>query len=237
MNMANENISLWRHIVSNIHPDRNPNITNPGEKMAKVMDNKNNEAYLKLLARQWNIVLPREFQPKEEDIKRFFYYGKNALYVGNFVEILLNKKDQNRVAMMGYIVDKKEEKNGYKVYICDTYDTIRVIFILNENIDIVRERKDNINMYDDVRKANEVYKKYKEEKKKKEQKDKVKNDYQKYKDLFARYGLKMNTDYNGMGVKIKHNGVWYKVVKTTTRKVKLSYLNINVEIKIEDITK
>src|SRR5574343_191556 len=109
MNMGQEtnNGNLWKFLTFAIHPDHNPNVKNAGEKLTKVMDNKNNEAYLKMLAAQWGIVLPPNFQPTEEDVRRFYYYGRNALYVGNFVEILVNKKDQNRIAIRGFVVDKK----------------------------------------------------------------------------------------------------------------------------------
>jgi hypothetical protein len=43
--------------------DHNPQLAKfAGERMAKIIDNKNNEAYLVMLAKQWGIEVPAEFR-------------------------------------------------------------------------------------------------------------------------------------------------------------------------------
>ena len=49
--------------------------------------------------------------------------------------------------------------------------------------------------------------------------------------------MRANTNYEGKGLKMNYNGVIFDVIKTTTKNVVLSYLNIQVIIDVKNATK
>lgn len=240
MNMGQQEYTgkLWKFMINAVHPDTNPEMKKVdnkvvGERVSLVMSNKNNETFLVKVARKWGIELPKNVAEWQQTIE--YVFGYTAIYKGNFVDVLYTKRG-NKVYFSGWIVDIQFEMETRRkvIYFVTNSGIIKIIKVKRENEEIIRSDNEE-RSYQEYRNAIRVYEAYKRSEKAKEKKQVTKEKNQKYKDLFAQFGLKMNTDYSGMGKKVKHNGIWYKVVKTTTRKVRLSYLNINVEIKIEDI--
>lgn len=243
MQMGNQEFEgkkLWKILAFHVHSDHNPGMKKlAGERLTAVMDNKNDDAYLTLLAKKWGIPVPEGSYVKNETIVEWVT-GWSALFTSNLVDILFNKK-HDKIYLQGFIVDFKRDSDGVKVYICTLDDIIKVVYIKEEHIEILRTKKRdeanweaNYHLYLNAKKVyNAFLSKETEKRKKKEAKEKR----DKLKELFKKVGLKPITNYKYYGLRMDYNGIWYDVIRTTTNKVILAYMGIEIKISIENANK
>jgi len=102
-------------IAKMIHPDLNPSIDNPGEKMALVTQNKNNPSFLFNLAVRWGLI-------KGHTQGKVYYFN-----VGNVINYLRNRK--------AVIVDVVKKSVIYEVVFIDIVkNVLKKMKLINVNI-------------------------------------------------------------------------------------------------------
>jgi hypothetical protein len=241
MNQQEYNGKLWKFIINAVHPDINPEmrkIDNKiiGERVDIVMNHKNDEPFLVKKAVIWGIKLPSNIVDYYKAWKKF-NYGIDVIFKGNFVDVLYTKHG-DKVYFSGWIVDIQFEMATRKkvIYFVTENDIIKIIKVTRENEEIIRS-EDIEHPYNEYQKAAKVFQTYKKNEKSKEAKKIAKEKRDKYKEMFKKVGLKPVTEYKYDCLNMEYNGVTYRVVKTTTNKVVLSYIGILIKIRIEDATR
>lgn len=109
------NTITFTEIAKMIHPDLNPSIDNPGEKMSLVTQNKNNPSFLFNLAVRWGLI-------KGHTQGKVYYFS-----IGNVINYLRNRK--------AVIVDVVKKSRFYEVVFIDIVkNVLKKMKLINVNI-------------------------------------------------------------------------------------------------------
>lgn len=196
-------------LVKMIHPDLNPNIDNPGEKMSEATKNRHNPNMLFFLAEKWGLTGNSSREKTQfHDVNEGFVIGNMFLFDGKFYGVVVG------------ITDGQGRRRGHKKVFCVRYDTHKLVHFFVPN---VNHRFRNITFQgradkDFMRTANQVYLNYIG---RKEEYDRERRQYQQRREQYTREDLRSNSRYWEFNVWIytRTKGGPYRVVRTTAKMV------------------
>lgn len=202
----------FTELVKMIHPDVNPHITNPGEKMSQVTSNRNNPSKLFELAVTWGLVTPsKNYSFSRSEEKKVYWFE-----VGNVVVYSKNKR-----AVITDIQNGKGKRKGQlKVHIVDI-ERGRVLYFFIPRKDFKLSGIEVIGKSSDYNKsvADKIYQRYIDSKKFHEQR---KEDIKKEREEKAKVNLDQDRYYG------KNSNIWvvsktrngtFQVIRTTKKRV------------------
>jgi len=199
----------FTELVKLIHPDHNPNITNPGEKMATVTRNRNNPSALFNYAVQWGLVTPSKDYHFNKETKTYHFQ------IGNVVVYHNTKR-----AVIVDIQNAKGKRGGeYKVFMVDiNKNKLYHFFTPKLDIEINGLKVIGKAPVDQKAKANTFYQKFKAEKNTRKEQRKQYNEYREEKNKET---LNPNKRYweDDVWISSKTRIGKFRVIRTTNKMV------------------
>ena len=226
----------FRELAKKIHPDLNPGITDAGKKMAEAVRWKFNESMLFRLACNWGLVpghRPEQSETKQETRRPDFTSDGPTVTVikeGDVIRHTYVKR--HRLYSLFLVVAKIERSKGkYKIGMVNNG---RIYTVLRETLnDSSTFRVNNAANDADLAYAREVYDRHQE------RKDFARKARKEYKEEQAKAtGIQSDTNYVGQNswVRFRNRSGWFKVVRTTAKRVYFQMDNDIQEVKFANIS-
>lgn len=193
------NTITYRELVKLIHPDLNPDISDPGGKMRLITIHKNDPARLFQFAVNWGLITPNySFSHQEQKTNNGSHGQASWFTVG---DVIVYKQDKR-----GVIVDISVHGNHYKILFADIVERKILYFFHKDGIDRENKKVGKCNQVGWMQ-ARKLYNKYLDKVRKKQREEET------------RSTLRPNRFYWDQDVWIlSKTHKWYVRVTRTTRK-------------------
>jgi hypothetical protein len=212
----------FKELVKKIHPDLNPNIDNPGQKMAEIVAHKNNPTQLMNLAIKWGFV-KRNFNNNNwklfintihhidsfQLIKFKTSSGWKKAYFVSYINRKIYLTDLKGIFTINCTFDKLDRK----IYISNNMEDIsfnELCYWKNKVLEKIRRdtsRSHSRPTEDFQNKSNIIYNRF--------FRNKIRDHYE----TFRSMNLYPNFNYEYKNIYVNYRGKHYKVIRTTPKQI------------------
>lgn len=211
----------YRELIKKVHPDLNPSIQNPGEKIAQAKKHKDNPGFLYNLGVRWGVIQGKENQQFNNTTFTGNSQSNLTFVAGNVVFIAMRKTSSSGV-IVDVVSGKGKRKCYNKVFFVELMShRIRYFYIPKSQTDNDRFGNIRIIRIGNQSEVNRAYEKYNQFVKYKEEVKNYKKRKKQENEETLKNFLSPNTDYTDRDVwvyarTLKRN---IKVRRTTNKRV------------------